>query len=251
MTEQKLFVQVAEDSFNHGALACLEQGEEGAEPKLETMDAIADDPNVQFVGHQKNVMDHAVKEGGTGFVAIENDIVPDRLIPSTIEALQEYEVTGIRRGVLMKIDMCLFGVKDDDTAIHSVASHPAALSQIGKWKAGKDLAKLPDAQLGTSGTVRKLAEGGYASGTVAVGPKWSGERHDNLVLLKDGVQDHDRNKTLFAELEVRRRETPVDKATAQAHLAEIRDALVTRIDRVDGVFSHIADIPEEGLQVAA
>ncbi len=245
-----LNVQTSPGSFNHGALACLRQAEEGSEPTTEIMEAIEADDQIRFTGTQANTFEQAVATEGTAFVAIENDIVEGRLIPTTAEALQDFEVVEIRQGVLMKIDMCLHRREGDDAQLHTVASHPAALKQIKGWKGDRPIKDEVESK-GTSVAAQLLSEEHYEPGVGAVGPKWMQDRYQGIHMVEEAIQDEKDNKTLFAELVVRRRQEAVSIEEARAHLAQIRDILVGRIRRTEERFSHIANVPETGLQITA
>ena len=206
-----IYVQAAKGSFNHQAVSRLYQYERKG------------DVDFLFSGTPLNTFENAWKHQGQAFVALRNDLVPGHLIKATVDALKEYRVVSVTAGVSQPIQMCLLRTRqavDQNLPLITIASHPAALAQIGKWKSGKQLKEI-EVPKGTSEAARLLAEGIYSADSGAIGPCMLEDLYKNLVVVESGIQDREGNTTLFGRLQVEKRDRPVTEDQARIDLNQI------------------------------
>lgn len=204
-----VYVQAAQGSFNHQAIKRLYKGKTGLD--------------YRFSGTPLNTFEHAAKNDAQAFVALRNDLVPGHLVKATVEALKEYKIISVTAGVKQRIEMCLLRTQsavEQQLALKTIASHPAALAQIGKWKAGKRYQEIEEPK-GTSEAARILSEGLYADDSGVIGPKALVELYTNLVIVETGIQDREDNTTLFGQLWVQKREQSVSEQQATTELEQV------------------------------
>lgn len=220
IVEPVIYVQATKGSFNHQAIKRLSKHK----GKSWT--------NFQFSGTPLNTLKDAWKHGAQAFVALRNDLVPGNLVHATVEAMKEYKVIHVTAGIIHPIEMCLLRTRqavEQQLPLQMITSHPAALAQVGKWKAGKKYKEVEEA-LGTAEAAKLLSKGKYSSSAGAIGSCTLAELYDNLVVIETGIQDCENNKTLFGCLQVEKRDATVsgdqvlaelkqviEKATALAH----------------------------------
>jgi prephenate dehydratase len=204
---EKIFVQAGEGSFNHQALKLL-LGE-----SFESSD-------IQFAGTPADAMDKAIQNDGLVFTALENNLVPGRLIQMTVDALKQRHIVEVKKIITMKIEQCLLRhvrAIAERVPLEKIASHPAALLQIGRWKADKKLSEIAEAA-GTSKAAELLSKGKYGLSTGVIGPKVAAEVYENLDVVECGIQDSVDNATTFGLLKVAKRNIPIDEAQARSEL---------------------------------
>ena len=230
-SQKKIFSQTSPGSFNDQALAYLIK-----EGKIGT-------PNIEFAGTQKNAMKKAVEEDGLAFMALRNDIAG--LVPTTIEALQDYEVRELLEAIRMKIEMCLIRRENGNAPLKKLMSHPTALKQIGNWQkvqegeTGNKLEILEE-PLGTSEAARKLSAGELDPETGIIAPEWSVKVYPDIKVIEKGIQDNDDNYTLFGLVSAQQREANISNEEARARLEHLVKGARDRIKETSETFYQIA-----------
>lgn len=228
---KKIFAQTSRGSFNDQALSYLIQ-----EGKIVT-------PDVEFAGTQKNAMKKAVEESGLAFMALRNDIAG--LVPTTIEALQDFEIDKMPEVIRMKIEMCLIRRANETAPLEKITSHPTALKQIKKWVAKKEERlghemELIDEPLGTSEVARQLSEGKLDPNTGIIAPEWSVKVYPGIEVVEKGIQDTDNNYTHFGLISVSERKTPISSELAREELERVVEKVRERIRETHETFYQIA-----------
>ena len=206
-----IYIQAAIGSFNHQAVNQLY--------KQKDRERI----HYAFSGTPLKTFENAWNNDAEAFVALRNDLVPGNLIKATVDALKEYRVVEVTAAVSLPIQMCLFRTRDaikQNQPLNMISSHPAALAQISKWKAGKNLEEVEEPN-GTSVAARNLAEGKLPIQGGAVGSCMLDELYPELVVVESGIQDAAENHTLFGRLRVEKRNNPVSEAQAKADLQQV------------------------------
>ncbi|WP_419833980.1 prephenate dehydratase domain-containing protein [Endozoicomonas atrinae] len=116
--------------------------------------------------------------------------------------------------------MCLLRTAEataENIPLRKISSHPAALAQITGWKDKKNLIEIED-PAGTSEAARKLATNLLSNDTGAIGSAFLATLYPDLVIAEEQIQDSKDNTTLFGQLTVSRRESPVSDADARREL---------------------------------
>jgi len=227
----KIFAQTSPGSFNDQALAYLIQ-----EGYLTT-------PDIEFAGTQKNAMKKAVEEGGLAFMALRNDIAG--LVPTTIEALQNYGIEQLPEVIRMKIEMCLIRRINETAPLKKLTSHPTALKQISKWKEleekrlGHEI-ELIDEPLGTSKVAEQLSNGEFDPETGIIAPEWSVKVYPEIEVVEKGIQDTDNNYTHFGLMSVAERVSPISKEQAREELESTVQEVRKKIKETSKTFYQIA-----------
>jgi prephenate dehydratase len=131
----------------------------------------------------------------------------------------------------MKIEMTLLrhqiALQSEAPLLH-IASHPAALLQISKWKSSHPLVKeIPIAE-GTAEAARKLAMGELEMNTAVIGPKNLTLLYPQLVVIEEGIQDRQDNYTTFILVEVVKRSHPM---AGDVVIAELDDLLHAQLSQ--------------------
>ncbi|MCO7188895.1 MULTISPECIES: gamma subclass chorismate mutase AroQ [unclassified Pseudoalteromonas] len=223
-----VYVQAGPGSFNHAALDLLESRHDDAYHRL-------------YSGTPENTYAAAVTETAWAFSALANSTINGQLVPAIVKAMRNYKVTELSAAVRMPIEMCVFGV-DQASPITHVASHPAALKQIGQWLNTHQLQTIPVPK-GTNEAARLLAQGLFEHGTVAVGSCALNSVYPELTLREVGIQDNADNHTLFALMKMETRPEQISEDEARSALAQVvnqANVLVkTRTDSAQVLFSHI------------
>lgn len=191
-SENVIFVQAGEGSFNHQAILQLLAN------KPEAVD-------LYFSGSPTNTLLLADRMNGDAFVAIRNDLVSGHYIPATLEALRDFEITNPRESLRLPINMCLLRVKNTGhLPLVTIVSHPAALEQIKNWKAGKKLVEVSE-EKGTSEAARRLSVGDFDSQTGVIGPQLLAAIYDNLEVVACNLQDTQDVTTTFLRFRPKKR----------------------------------------------
>lgn len=223
-----VYVQAGPGSFNHAALDLLESRHNDAYHRL-------------YSGTPENTYAAAVKETAWAFSALANSTINGQLVPAIVNAMRNYKVTKLSAAVRMPIEMCVFGA-DRVSPIKHVASHPAALKQIGQWlnTHQRQTISVPK---GTNEAARMLAQGQFEQGTVAVGSCALKSVYPELTLREVGVQDNADNHTLFALMKMEKRPEQISEDQARTALAQVVEQantqIKTRTDSAKMLFSHI------------
>ncbi len=229
----KIFVQTSPGSFNHHALELLREED------------ILQNPDIQFAGPQKDAMQKAVDENGLVFAAVCNDIVQGNLIPSTVDALKDFEIKELHEGIRMKIEMCLLRTEKavrDNTPLVKVVSHPAALKQITHWAQKRERPlELAEEIGGTSEAARQLSAGELDDTAGAIAPEWSAKIYPGLVVTEKNIQNQDDNYTHFGLMKVQKRNVQITVEEARKHLQEFVDRLKDHID-INSDFYQVAKV---------
>jgi chorismate mutase/prephenate dehydratase len=102
----------------------------------------------------------------------------------------------IRQELVLDVAQCLIGQTDELGSIERVYSHPQALAQCRNWLAKN----LPNAQLVVSpSTTLAAREAASDPSSAAVASRMAAEI-TGLVILREGIQDHEQNATRFVIL---------------------------------------------------
>jgi len=206
------YVQAGEGSYNHQAISRLSQ-HEGVTPEY------------KFSGTPLHTFQKADSNHTQAFVALRNDIVKGHLIEETVKAVQQYKITHVTAAVAEPIAMCLLRTKtaiSQQLPLKAIASHPAALAQVTKWKSGKALSELSEPK-GTSEAARLLSVGAYPETTAAIGSCMLPELYPSLSVAEYNIQDIENNTTLFGRFYVEKREKSISKKDAIEALKAVID----------------------------
>lgn len=206
-----IFVQASPGSFNHQALDLLfpDSAQRG---------------KVQFCGSPQNVMKKACLEHGVAFVAIQNSCIPGHFVEATLDALCEFQIVKVIASLEMKIELALLRHRDAHEPLQRIASHPAALLQISRWKSQRgNLTEIPICE-GTAEAARLLSNGNLPLDTAVIGSKNLVLLYPNLVIEEEGIQDLKENYTQFVLIEVVLRDHIVTKSEV---LKEIETQIAT------------------------
>ncbi len=208
--ELSIYVQTSRGSFNHQALELLLQ-----EP--------IERHSVHFCGTLYNALKTATENRSLAFCAVKNTTLPGKFVAATLEALQTFKITKVLGLVEMKIEMALIRHKDAVfEPITHIASHPAALGQISKWKQLHSFPQEIPIPEGTPEAARQLSEGILATHTAVIGSKTLAHLYPNLMCVEDGIQDLEDNTTTFILIETASRDIPTTeeeiKSELEAHL---------------------------------
>lgn len=189
-----IYVQASKGSFNHQALEIFLQNP-------------ISDEKVHFCKTPQNTLATAVKQDGYGFIAIKNTI--QGYVQASVEALKIYKPTEVVTITEMKIEQSLMRSQESlkcNIPLKKIASHPAALKQINKWKNNHPFLEEIAVEEGTSEAAKNLSEGIFDGSTAVVGPKSLVSLYPNLVVVETAIQDCEDNFTTFmlAKFEVRK-----------------------------------------------
>lgn len=147
--------------------------------------------------------------------------------------MELYEVLKVNAAITLSIQMCLLRTRDavmSQPPLRAIASHPAALAQITRWKTGQGLDEQEDPD-GTSEAARKLAGGLLPDHTGVIGPGILETLFPQLMLTATGIQDKKSNTTLFGQLQVTRRPSPVSSNVASDELEKVVEIASTLSSR--------------------
>ena len=211
LMKSTIYVQTARGSFNHQAVSRLYQYEQRSSG------------DYRFSGTPLQTFENAAHNNAPAFVALRNDLIPGHLVNATVEAMKLYRVTCVTAGVSMPIEMCLLRTRssvEKGIPLAYIASHPAALLQVGEWKSGKQLNEIDEPD-GTSAAASRLASGEYSERTGAIGSCALAKLYHNLIVAESGIQDRKNNKTLFGRLKVEKRENAITEAQAREELKQV------------------------------
>lgn len=194
-----IFVQATQGSFNQQALELL-------------LEHPINNTNVCFCGTPLNAFQSALENNGLAFVALKNTIIPGHFVEATLNALQGFQIKKIISIIQMKIEMAVIRHQEalqNQLPLNQIASHPAALQQISKWKTNHSLIgeiSVPD---GTAEAARRLSLGELPVDVAVIGPKNLVLLYPNLVVTEEGIQDRQDNFTTFILVEIIKRPQPV------------------------------------------
>ncbi len=207
---QEIYVQASEGSFNNQAVdRLLKQRGELAQ--------------LHFSGSPLQTFEQAEAQHAMAFTALENSTIAGRLVKASLLALQDYEVVSVEAAIRIPIEMCLLRSKvaiDSDQPLLAIASHPAALGQINRWKAAKHLQEIAVAA-GTAAAAGQLASGQLAPTTGVVGPCMLPELYPALLVTEQGIQDNDNNQTLFGLMIVNKRPAAISAEQSRKALTAV------------------------------
>lgn len=207
----EIYVQASPGSFNHQAISQLY-----AIHNPHTID-------YHFSGTPSNTFAQASAAAKPAFIAIHNSLISGNLVQASVDAMREFEVTQVTAGIYLSIKMCLLRHRQavsQSLPLKKIASHPAALEQITRWKAGQDLTELPLPK-GTAFAAQSVAEGKLSISTGAIGSCQLQELFPALVAVEKNIQDSDNNRTLFAQVNVSRRAQTLSDTQARAALSQV------------------------------
>ena len=211
-----IYVQASKGSFNNEAIAKLF----AQRPALKH-DTI-------YAGTPLNVMKSASEHDAYAFSAVENTTIKGQLVQATVTAFEHYKPTALQAYVTMPIEMCVLMNKKDvaaNTPISLIASHPAALKQIDRWKHSIKGLKEQAIPAGTAESARRVAQGELPSGTAAIGSCALASLYTNLSIVDKGVQDNQNNATAFIMMKVTKRDHAIgEQAARKALFAAIKQA---------------------------
>lgn len=192
-----IFLQATPGSFNHEALELL------------LKHPINNGNNVHFCGTPLNTFQLACENNSLAFVALKNTIIKGNFVEATMKALQEFQIKRIISIFQMKIEMAVIRHQEalkNNLSLNQIASHPAALQQISKWKNNNPLitTEIPIPE-GTGEAARKLSFGDLQVDVAVIGPKNLVLLYPNLVVTEEGIQDRQDNYTTFILVEIIKR----------------------------------------------
>ncbi|MCL9780708.1 prephenate dehydratase [Vibrio sp. S4M6] len=227
VSSERIFSQASKGSFNDAAITKLFE----SRPELKS--------EIIFSGTPEDTFHQAVNNNALAFSAVQNSTLDGRLVPATVNAFQLYKLVEVKAYITTPIEMCvLMNQKDNKKgiAISQIASHPAALKQINRWK--NSLVPVPkeiEVPNGTAEAARRVANNEYSAGTAAIGSCALKNVYPNLVVIDKGVQDNKDNKTTFMLMKVEPRESKISYEAA-------RKALASAIEQ--GIKLSVNSIPE-------
>ena len=211
---EHVFAQASKGSFNDAAITKLFE----QQPALSA--------SVTFAGTPSNTFKQSIEHDALAFSAVENSTIDGRLVQATVEAFQQYRLIEAKAFITTPIEMCVLMNHQDvanDTAITTIASHPAALKQIDSWKNSFEPKELEIPE-GTAAAAQKVANQELPSGTAAIGACVLSNVYTNLKVVEQGVQDNKNNKTSFLLMDVEPREEKVSEAQARKELTAAIEA---------------------------
>lgn len=156
-----IFLQASPGSFNHEALELL-------------LKHPINDSNVHFCGTPLNTFQLAYENKSVAFVALKNTIIKGNFVEATLKAFQEFQIKRIISIFQMKIEMAVIRHQEalkNNLPLNQLASHPAALQQISKWKNNHSLINEIPVPEGTGEAARRLSLGDLEVGVAVIGPK--------------------------------------------------------------------------------
>ncbi|MCY9844017.1 prephenate dehydratase domain-containing protein [Vibrio caribbeanicus] len=209
-----IYVQASKGSFNDAAIHQLFERDKHLQAEL------------NFSGTPINTFMNAHTHGGYAFTAVENSSIDGRLVPATVEALKSFQIEKVIAKTTMPIEMCVLSNRRDvenNIGIRKIASHPAALKQILRWKSAfsPEEIEVPE---GTASAAEKVALSQLPQGTAAIGPCILDQVYKGLVVVERGIQDNKDNQTTFLLMHVK----PRDKNVSEP---EVRNELRMAIER--------------------
>lgn len=211
-TTSQVYVQASEGSFNNAAINQLYT-------KINQQR-----PNYVFSGTPLQTFTAAETHSAFAFTALENSTIKGNLVQATLKAIQEYKVTEVKAAIRTPIEMCLLRSKTDVSAkqvLIQIASHPAALKQIDKWKSQYNALEELSIPKGTAEAARMVATGELPSGTGAIGACMLEDLYPQLVVTEKSIQDNKDNRTLFALMKLTIRDLPISEKRANKELREV------------------------------
>ena len=203
-----IYVQASKGSFNDAAIHQLFLRDKHLEAEL------------HFSGTPTNTFMNAHINGGYAFTAVENNSIDGRLVPATVEAIKGFKIEKVIAKITMSIEMCVLSHRRDvenNTGIRKIASHPAALKQILRWKNtfSPEEIEVPE---GTAFAAEKVALSQLPEGTAAIGPCILDQVYNELVIVQSGVQDNKNNQTTFMLMYIKPREKEISELEARNEL---------------------------------
>ena len=133
----------------------------------------------------------ATGETDMAVVPIENSIGGS--VRDTLDMLWELDNLKIQNNLVIPIHHALLSEAPSLDKIHTVYSHPQALTQCQKWLA----THLPDAtQVATSSTTEALPKLSQDRTAAAISPLWAAKLY-NIPTLADPINDNPDNSTRF------------------------------------------------------
>ncbi len=201
-----LNIQASNGSFNHLAVMKLY----GDCNSLE----------LNFCGSPLNTFCQAEQNKAEAFVALRNDLVMGNLIDATVQACKVFQIRKVSGVARLPINMCLLRTVEaveENVPLAKIASHPAALAQVTAWKDKQNLTEIED-PAGTSEAAQKLATNYFSSNTGVIGSAFLATLYPDLVITEEQIQDSNDNTTLFGQLAVSRRESPISGTDARKEL---------------------------------
>lgn len=205
-----IFVQATPGSFNQQAIELLFQ------------DSIKN-KQIHFCGTPLDAFRFAHEKKGVAFVAIINTIIPGNFVEATLKALKEYRIIRVISSIRMKIEMAYIRHEDailNNVRLTHIASHPAALQQISKWKSNRHSVTEIPIEKGTGEAARQLSAGELPMNAAVIGPKNLVKLYPNLKVVEESIQDRKDNFTTFVLIEIDKRSQPVDQETIIEELNE-------------------------------
>ncbi|MGF1683476.1 prephenate dehydratase domain-containing protein [Photobacterium minamisatsumaniensis] len=216
LANDNVYVQASSGSFNNAAINTLYSKTELTQPSY----VFSGTPLQTFVA--------ANNDAALAFTALENSTIEGNLVRATVAAIQEYQVVEVEAGIRTSIEMCVLRSKSDVEAnipLVQIASHPAALKQIDRWKGQYTELQELEIPKGTAEAARMVATGELPNGTAAIGACMLEELYPQITVTAKAVQDNKDNKTLFALMKVTKRTSPLSVTDAENELrAVIRQA---------------------------
>jgi len=216
-TNSLVYVQASKGSFNDAAITQLFS----LKPKLRA--------DVIFSGTPKNVFKLANENNELAFAAVTNSTIEGNLVQASVKAVQEYKITDVKALISIPIEMCVLMNTDDikkKNEIKYIASHPAALKQIYKWKTPLNVEEISVPE-GTAAAAEKVSQNKYPAGTAAIGSCVLESTYPHLAVVAKGVQDNKNNNTSFLLAKVEKRDTLLTELEARA---ELNKAISTSIN---------------------
>ena len=139
----------------------------------------------------KAIQAAATGETDVAVVPIENSIGGS--VRDTLDMLWELDNLKIQNNLVIPIHHALLSEAPRLDKIHTVYSHPQALTQCQKWLA----TNLPDAtQIATSSTTEALPKLSQDKTAAAISPLWAAKLY-NIPTLADPINDNLDNSTRF------------------------------------------------------
>lgn len=204
----QIFVQASPGSFNQQAIGLLLQ------------DSI-NSSRIQFCGTPLNTFQLAADNKSLAFVAIKNTLIPKDFVKATLTALQEFKIVKIISSIQMKIEMAHLRHQEaflNNLPITQIASHPAALQQIVKWKDNYPLITEIPIPEGTAEAARQLSFGELSANVSVIGSSCLAQHYPNLVVIEDSIQDCEDNYTTFILVEIANRPQQITEDEVIAEL---------------------------------
>lgn len=204
----KVYVHASAGSFNDTAITQLFLNEPSLKDEL------------VFAGSPTNAFQLAAQQNALAFSAVENSTIEGRLVKATVEALEQYKIRKVIAVITIPIEMCVLMNKDElesNQTITQLASHPAALKQINKWKKNKAIIEL-EVPKGTAAAAKMVSKKQLLTGTAAIGSCSLASTFTNLSVVEKGIQDNKDNKTTFLLMQIEKRTAKISTAKAKEEL---------------------------------